>query len=414
MKLKTFFILFLACQTASALNYTNLPDLNLTIGIPPYQIVWDYNLAQSQAIDGPPQGVTASNGTGYQDAWIKILALNQTVYDSGTASFSASYQGKVLTKYDYTPRCPSSDYCWSSCTGKRYELIDSTGALRVYANNQLLDTTTITAYSVPETSTQLNVRAELGIETRCMKYHLEGRIDPDTGDLYCVEIQDDIETFFGNLADQSLYSIKGLNPQANLTFTHIAKDITEISTGKLIITTDTPYTSLNLSLGNGSLTFYASGYDVSYYLPDYNLLRISVYSLPRITKYALFSNISETKDQNTGGTVTELDFALSYPETEEMLKTRDCKLVLQDTFYKEYSLDNLCQTEWKQTEINASTNGKIYANNKDITVYVLLTYNGSPLPDKQILIKYAGIEYTKNTGSDGKTDFTLVAKYPLQ
>ncbi|MFH1126086.1 MAG: hypothetical protein V1703_03090, partial [Candidatus Altiarchaeota archaeon] len=208
-----------------------------------------------------------------------------------------------------------------------------------------------------------------------------------------------------------VYGLTDLKPQANVTFTRIAQDISEVSKGKLILKTAAPYSTLKFYIGNNSLYFSGNAYDIDYYYPEYNFLRISTYSLPRITQYGLFSNISKSRNQTTGGVITNLDFTLTYPETQAVLKSRNCKVVLEDLFQKEYIVDNLCQTDWRQTVINASTDDQLYSDGQQINISTILTYNGTLLSNKQIIVHYANTQYNKTTNLQGKADFAITAEY---
>lgn len=410
MKLRIIFLLVFLSQAATALNYSNLPEMNLTIGSPSYQKVWDYNVERSHDLDGPPQGISVSRNLGYSNAWVKILGLDNVINDSGTGLIYASNQGNALTKYEYDARCPPSDYCWTTCIGDRYEVSSSTGRLSITANGQSIGNSEISAYSLPQSDSTLILNAGLSIETKCRKYSLV--VIMDAGELFCVEKYQGIETYTGYLEDNAEYSIFDVGPQADLTFSHIAQDVSETSKGELTIKTSKPYSNFNFSLGNGSIFFSSSAYDLGDYLPDYNLLMVNAYSLPRIEKYSIFSNISTNRNNETGEITTILDFTLSYAETADFLKTKNCKLELEDVFLKKYSFNDLCQKDWKQALINASTDKKIFSDKEKISLSVFLNDNGLPIPDKEILVHYASADYTENTDSRGIAEFTFSAKYP--
>jgi len=412
MDSKTFFILVLLSQSVMALGYTDLPELNLTIGSPSYQLIWNYNLLRNSLISGSPQGTTLSQSSGYKDAWIKILTLDNVIHDSELNSSFASRQGNVLTKYGYTPTCPPEDYCWPSCVGTRYELAGSSETFSLYVNGQPQGNSIVEAYTVSNTSANLNLTAQLTIETYCRKYKLRWVYDKKGKPEYCAEWDAGVETFKGTIADRQYYGLTDLKPQANVTFSRIALDISEVSRGKLALKTSAPYSNLSFYVGNNSISFSGNAYDIGYYYPDYNFLRISTYGLPRITQYGLFSNVSRTRNNVTGEVITEFYFTLTYAETEAMLESKKCKLVIQDLFQKEYVLDKLCQTDWKQPITNASTSGLIFSDKDKVNVSVLLTYNGVPIPDKQIVVRYAGSNYTETTDSKGTAEFIIQAEYP--
>jgi len=412
MDSKTLAVLVLLAQSAAALSYTDLPEMNLIIGSPSYQLIWNYNLLRNNLVSGPPQGTAMSQGSGYKDAWVRILVLDKVIFDSELNSSLAARQGYVLSKYNYTPTCPPEDYCWPSCVGTRYELAGSTGTYTLYANKQLQGSNLIEDYGVPNTSTKLNLTAQLDIQTQCRKYVLRWVYDKKRKPLYCTERSAGVVTFKGTVTDKGSYGLTDLKPQANLTFTRIALDVSEVSRGKLRIRTSAPYSSLNFSIGNNSISFSSNAYDVGYYYPDYNFLRISTYSLPRITQYSLFSNVSRARNNLTGDVFTDFDFTLTYAETKAMLESKNCKLVIQDLFQTQYVIDNLCQTDWKQPVINASTGGQIFSDKDPVNVSVLLTYKGVPIPDKQMIILYANTNYTETTDLNGIAEFTIPAKYP--
>jgi hypothetical protein len=412
MNLKTILVLVLLSQTATALNYTRLPELNLTIGTPPYGTIWDYNLDRSLTATEPPQEVNQSDGSGVRDAWVKILALDKLILDSETNSSYASNQGKVLTKYGFTPRCPPSYYCWPDCYGIRYELAGYSEEYSLYANGILQGTYAIQDYAIPENSSTLELEATLEIEVRCRKYHLRWVLDENNQPEYCTEEYDGIETYKANFADKKTYGLIGLKPQANLTFSRLAQDVSETSKGRLAIRTASPYSDAIFIIGDNKLEFSGNAYDIDYYLPDYNLLRISTYSLPRITDYSLFSELSRTRNNQTGVIITTLDFTLTYDETEAMLESRNCKLAIKDLFNKEYILDKLCETDWKQTTLNASTSGLLFNDGEQVNVSAVLAFNGIPLEGRKLILRYAGVEYEEYTNSEGAASFTIQAEYP--
>jgi len=265
-------------------------------------------------------------------------------------------------------------------------------------------------YSVSNNATKLDLIAQLSIQTRCRKYQLT--TIRKNGKVYCYERSMGIVTFRGTVSDEKIYGLTDLKPQANITLTHLAQDVSEVTRGKLILKTAAPYSMLRVYIGGNSLNFSGNAYDIDYYYPDYNFLRISTYSLPRITQYGLFSNISKARNKTTGGVITTLDFTLTYPETITLLNSRKCKVVLEDLFQKEYIVDNLCQTDWKQTVINASTDSLLYSDGQQINLSAILTYNGTLLPNKQIIVHYANTQYNKTTNQQGKTDFEITAEYP--
>ncbi|VVB54982.1 Uncharacterised protein [uncultured archaeon] len=412
MNFRALVVLVFLSQAAAALGYTNLPQMNLTIATPPYQVVWGYNLVRGNSTSGPPNGTVLSQGSGFTDAWVKILALDKAVFDSEINSSYASRQGQVLSKYGYTPVCPPSDYCWPSCIGTRYEYAGSTGRFTLFANGQLQGSNAIQGYSIPDTATQLNLNAQLNVDTRCRKYKLRLRVDPNTGLRYCNERYFGVVTFSGVVSDKAAYGLFDLKPQANVSFQRIAQDVSEISRGRLTVRTAAPYSNLTFILGNNSLSYSGNAYDVGYYLPDYNLLRVSTYGLSRITQYGLFSNVSRARENGSGVVVTDVDFTLTYGETKALLQRRICRLIVEDLFKRQYVLENLCPTDWKQPVIDASTNGRIFADNGEVNISVSLAYNGTQIPGRRVFVRYANRQYAKTTDSNGKADFVFNAEYP--
>jgi len=410
MRLKHLILLVLISQTANAFNYTNLPELNLTIETPPYEIVWDYNIDQSNAVDEVPLEVKPIDDMPFKNAWIKIMALEKTIHDTETNISVASREGRILVKYDYISTCPPSTYDWDRCRGRRYKLVGWNEELRIYANGEYEGNSKIESYSIPCTENTLELRAELYLEVECKRYSLEEYEINETE--YCEEEYDGLRYYDGIIEDSVTYLTSDMYPEANLTFKAIAENPFEASKGILTVEAKAPYSKLEARIGGKSLTYSGNAYDIEAYLPNYNLLRISTYDLPHIIESNLFSRIYDIRDNTTGEINTTIEFILTYEETKNILSSKNCEITLTDLFQNEVTIENLCEGDWKQTKIETVTNGKIYANGDEIQIRAVLTHEVNPIADKQVLIYYAGDEFSGITDERGMVLLTFTAEYP--
>ena len=410
MKTKSLILLILLAHSTQAFDYGDLPELNLTIGTPPYWVVWDYNLQRSNSMNNPPDGVEEIEDMPFDDAWIKIFALDKTVYDTETGVAAASRDGNVLVKYDYDPDCPRSTYDWDDCTGRRYRLVDWDERLRIYANGDYEGNDPVEDYDIPDSDDTLEITAELYLEVECKKYRL--RDYEINGTWYCEEDYLGRYYYDDTIEDTLTYAVPTLEPTAELSFQKLAENELEISRGRLSVTANTPFSKLDLRLGGNSLVFSRNAYDVEFYLPEYNLLRITTYRLPHVVESDLFATVAETRNNDTGDIETTIEFTLNYEDTLEVLDSRDCEITLTDLFGEEIEIGGLCGIDWKQTRINATTNERIFVHEDEVVVEALLTHAGQPVAGHELVLHYAGDEFMETTDSMGKAVFHLMAEYP--
>lgn len=153
-------------QTKKEDLYLNL--LNPQTDLPAHDFVWSWN--NQIMFSNPPDGKsTSSNGT-IQNAWLKIIGINKSTFDSNQQKWFAQKNGQIQTVKHHDLQIPSETLPGECQTTYGHNIQQN--QLTVYANGQNVGNTTITSYDTElDNQNDLNFLVEWNLATQLTTHH---------------------------------------------------------------------------------------------------------------------------------------------------------------------------------------------------------------------------------------------------
>lgn len=379
----------------SSLSQAEKEDLYLNLlidqnTIPNYNALWGYN--KGLEFSEIPQGAQSESNGIIQNAWLKIIALESSYFDSNSSAWFAAPEGQLLTAYSYSIQQPTEKESGDCATYYSYALQEED--LRISLNGKEFATQKISEYSADVQKKQLNFSAKLKLraELTAVHYKMKERCRQDGGNRYCttnceyshttkrqdiVNLKDDFEA--EKPAQEPKVEVARANSNALKTIKFSAEGIN----------------SLDLSVGKSEFRYSNS-----------------IFELGTTEFGALYAKkISAKQKEMQGFTEFGYDVNSSANSIYANLGTTekgDCALLAFSDF-EEIELSENCNNKKLETPILLlSAEKSAYDANEAIKISASLSdESGAPIEGREITLNYGSGALLGTTGAQGTADFEI-------
>lgn len=368
--------------------------LNLLIDqntIPDYESLWAFNKALEFS-EIPEAAQSESNGI-IQNAWLKIIALEKSYFDSNSGEWRAFPEGQILTAYSYALQIPDEKESGDCATYYSYALQEED--LRISLNGEEFGTQKISSYSADAQAKRLDFSAKLKLkaELTTTHYKLKEKCRQDGEYRYCTtnceyshttQRQDTV-----NLKDEFSAEAPAKELKVEVARSE-SKALNEVKFSAEGIN--------SIELGIGKSTFRYSN---------------SIFGLGTTEFGALYavksSNIAQKTikgftefrpDANSGANAIYADLGT----TEE----GNCALLAFSDF-EEIDLSEKCNsTKLEKPILLLSSEKQAYDANEAIKISASLSdESGAPIEGREIALNYGSGALLGTTGASGTADFEI-------
>lgn len=339
--------------------------------LPDYSFVWNWN--SSLNFSEAPAGVQQFNSGIIKNAWLKIITVDRSFFDLDFNQWYAEPSGRVLVASNFEivlPKGPAGNDCK---TERSYKMLANN--LSVFLNGSKIGSQRVSSYSASKEK-DLNFSAELFIKAKLIEKHFRkqshcAQFCNEICTIYCWASCDYYKTTerTDSLKLSDEFNAKVYFFDFNLTSAVELRN--GISEARYMIESSMPVNEFAVSFGKNSFSFSEENFDIASTLKPCGVL--FVVRRGTLGKSArglidLNSNLSSKRK------LIKLGFA----------KASSCKMKLYSAF-EEFDLSDRCLIEAKPAELSLSLNSNSFSENDYVRATAILTSNGKPLANKEIV-----------------------------
>ncbi|PIO03563.1 hypothetical protein COT48_04365, partial [Candidatus Woesearchaeota archaeon CG08_land_8_20_14_0_20_47_9] len=111
--------------------------------LPNHDFIWQWN--SSVNFTDAPYGTAQHESGIIKNAWLKIISINKSVFDTNSGKWFAQPSGKILTAYNFSIQLPSGTQAGDCATGYSYTMLDN--SLDVFLNGPKIGSGKIASYN---------------------------------------------------------------------------------------------------------------------------------------------------------------------------------------------------------------------------------------------------------------------------
>jgi len=378
--------------TDSSLSQAEKEDLYLNLintqsELPSHDFVWNWNTQIN--FNQAPDSVTTTNNGIIRNAWLKIIGIKKSVFDTNQQKWFTQPQGSVLTAKNYGIELPSGTLPGECRTDYAYSVTNN--QFQILVNGQSIGTGNIANYSFPLPSgTDLNFLADWQLQARLQTDHYEMRqhayFDGKQWHYYwqCDYTNTTYNDYPVHLQDSVPSTAIIQNPVVQTRIdTKNEQLMVEIEPNE-------PLNQFTLTQENQRFSLSNYRYDLNQSLAPYGALY--VIRIPEQKSQSSFIILDQNQNQ----------FKLATNSTQ------DCELRIATDFEEQQAPCNL--TLLKPTHIELTTDQNAFDENQTILLQArLLDDQNQPLPGKTIKFSSKDTNELLQTNEQGTVAWELPA-----
>ena len=380
----------------SSLNQAEKESLYINLAepqekLPNHDFIWQWNASIN--FTNAPYGIQQQENGIIKNAWLKIIAVNKSVFDSNSGRWYAQPSGKILTAYNFSIRIPSGTQAGDCATGYSYTMLDN--LLDIFLDGSKIGSGKIAPYNsgaknnnALDFSAGLRLKARLYVAHYRMKsycqynYWEEGwcpeQYTYQNCEYYSTGTADyglNLNDSFGAIAKVYAFSIKNnfLDGNAFREY-HLRLDSAE------------KINELQLQINDNNFSYSELEYDLNSMLPPYNVLYAT-----RQEKTAV--SFGKFTDMNSN--IAEKTFLLGLDDADS------CSLAVMTDFEK-FGINN-CLNKARKTFLKLQADKNSYDFNEAIKINGILSdENGLGLGNETIKLFSGSAKNEIVTDAEGK------------
>lgn len=339
--------------------------------LPDYDFVWSWNTSLNFS-EAPANVQQFSSGI-IKNAWLKIIAIDRSFFNLDSNQWYAEPSGRVLVASNFEIVLPKGTAEHDCKTERSYKLLAND--LSVFLNGSKIGSQRVSSYSAGKEK-DLNFSAELFIKAKLIEKHFRkqshcAQFCNEVCTIYCWTSCDYYKTTerTDSLKLNDEFKAKAYFFDFNLTSAVELKD--GISEARYMIESSMPVNEFTVSFGNDEFSFSEENFDIASTLEPYDVLfviRRGTFGKSAHGLIDLNSNLSSKRK------FIKLGIA----------RASSCKMKLYSAF-EEFDLSDKCLIEAKPAELSLSLNSDSFSENEYVRATAILTSNGKPLANREIV-----------------------------
>ncbi len=339
--------------------------------LPNYTFIWNWNTSLNFS-EAPVDVQQHSSGI-IKNAWLKIISIDRSFFDLDSNQWYAKPSGRVLVASNFEIVLPKGTAEHDCKTERSYKVLANN--LSVFLNGSKIGSQRVSSYSAGEEK-DLNFSAELFIKAKLIEKHFRkqshcAQFCNEVCTTYCWTSCDYYKT---TERTDSLKLSDEFNAKAYFFDFNLASAVelrNGVSEARYLIESSMPVNEFTVSFGKNSFSFSEENFDIASTLKPYGVLFVVRRGAFGKSAHGL---IDLNSPLNSKRKLIKLGFA----------KAPACKIKLYSAF-EEFDLSDRCLIEAKPAELSLSLNSDSFSENEFVHATAILTSNGKPLANKEIV-----------------------------